>query len=1355
MAVQIKFDEQNNVIQPAFLLANRRGDIYDSIPYSKLHISDNLTDSFELVFFANKYRDGVKYRMWEQLQDFKLAYCSEWDVWFQLSVKTMEENETQKYISAKALGESELSQIMLYDVEINTETDILREDYIPSILFDEKNPKASILHRIMEKAPHYTIKHVDASIAKLQRTFAINAKSIHQTFQEIAKEVNCIFIINSGMGENGRPAREVSVYDLESYCPKCEKRGEFLDACPQCGNTNIKMGYGEDTHIFVSKDNLAENIEYAADVDSVKNCFKLEAGDDLMTAAIVSCNPNGSSYIWYFSEQTKQDMSKELSDAINAYDQKYAYYQNDFVYKPDAAMRTAYNALINKYKTYRSELETIPESIVGYAALMNAYYDTIDMNLFLHDELMPSVEMQDTTAAKQAALLDSTALSPVAVTNLATCSESTAKSAVLAMAKTVIDPRYRVKVVTSSYSNNVWSGSFSVTNYSDEEDAAESATIRVSVNDDYVTYIKQKLTKSVTGGADNPTDISGLFALEIDAFKAELKKYSLTRLQSYADTCQGCMDILIEQGIADDQTWVEAQENLYNDIYAPYYNKLKALEAEIKVRETEIETVVGKYDSDGFLVSHGLQTMIQDQNNQIHDALNFEKCLGTDLWLEFIAYRREDTYSNPNFISDGLTNREIFTFAREFFEVAQKEIFKSATMQHSVSSTLKNLLAMKEFKPIVKYFKVGNWLRLCVDEKLFRLRLLSYDIDFENLKTLPVVFSDVTRTIGGTTDSQSMLEQAASMATSYDSIKRQANQGTRAKRTLDGWVDDSLALTQVKIVNSADNQNISWDKHGFLCREHLPITDSYDDKQLKIINRGMYLTDDNWKTSRTGVGDFEYYDPADGQMKETYGVIADTLVGNLILSKKVGIYNMNNSIVLDENGVVITTNGENVPGTQKVFTIRKKNADANGVETLENLMYVDNNGNLHFKGTLHGTTGEFTGSVHATELYIADMIEARDNTVTIKAACALNLSGGDITMNGSKAINIASTGGLNITGSDVVIKGKNLSLLTESSRKGTIVLGSSANTLTSDGILSLASGNILLDGKNNTVTVGNGNGTVNIGTSGAGIINIGTNGTSTINLATYQVKSSTNNATFSASYATGTETGASEDLSFTYTGVDTDNVQGSTTLDVTVHYTSVSTSSASIPSITNGKLLQIVYPASGSTYGCGLNIYSSSDGGKTILTPSVSEGHLLGWGVISGNQIAATNVSADTIYADAMYLGNSAVANQKWTIDTIHHILNDNDVIASIKWTADKAYNKAYNHTHSFSQITTGGSGGSSGRVSTITLPIVTSFTQASGDPKDDIGFVAPTTEYTLLYSTIGVEVPWNVPMGEEEIWSW
>ena len=1107
------------------------------------------------------------------------------------------------------------------------------------------------------------------------------------------------------------------------------------------------MGYGEDTTIFISKDNLAENIEYAADVDSVKNCFKLEAGDDLMTAAIVSCNPNGSSYIWCFSEQTKEDMSKELAEAIDAYDNLYTFYQNDFVYQPDSAVLSAYNALIAKYKPYRDELEAISSSITGYASLMNAYYDTIDMYLFLHDELMPLVETQETTAAKQAALLDSTALSPVAVTNLETCSESTAKNAVMAMAKTVIDPRYRVKVNTSSYNNHVWSGSFDITNYSDEEDTATSVVIQVSINDDYVTYIKQRLNKSIVCSTDNPTDISGLFALDLADFQTQLKKYSLKMLQSYADACQGCMDILIEQGIADDQTWAEAQENLYNDIYAPYYNKIKALEAEIKVRETEIETVIGKYDSDAFLVSHGLQTLIQEQNDQIHDTLNFEKSIGAELWKEFVAYRREDTYSNPNFISDGLSNREIFTLAREFFEVAQKEIFKSATMQHSISATLKNLLAIKEFAPIVKYFKVGNWLRIKVDGKLFRLRLLSYDIDFNNLKTLPVIFSDVTRTIGGTTDSQNMLEQAASMATSYDSIKRQANQGTRAKRTLDGWVDDSLALTQLKIVNSADNQNISWDKHGFLCREHLPITDSYDDKQLKIINRGMYLTDDNWKTSRTGVGDFEYYDPEDGQMKETYGVIADTLVGNLILSKKVGIYNTNNSIILDENGVVITTNGENVSGTQKVFTIRKKNADANGVETLEDLMYVDNNGNLHFKGTLHGTTGEFTGSVHATELYIADMIEARDNTVIIKATCSLNLSGGDITLNGSKAINIASTGGLNITGSDVVVKGKNLSLLTDNSSKGTILLGSEDNVLTSDGVLSLAGGNILLNGKDNTVTVGNGNGIVNIGTSGNGTINIGTNGLSTINLATYQVKSSTENATYSSEYATGSSAdNGEENISIEYTKTDeTTGIESKTSFAVNVKYTKTDVQTVSNPSIVDGKLLQLVYSD------CGLNMYSNSDGTETIVAPSVSKGHLLGWNVISAANIGATNLSASTLCAKHIYINGIAAADQKWTIGVVADMLKNNEVIPSIKATAEKALRIAKNHTHDIGDISSGGgssSGGGLGNVSTITLPIVTSFTQASGE-------TAQTVNYTLLYSSISGIKGWTEKMDTTVKFDW
>ena len=44
-----------------------------------------------------------------------------------------------------------------------------------------------------------------------------------------------------------------------------------------------------------------------------------------------------------------------------------------------------------------------------------------------------------------------------------------------------------------------------------------------------------------------------------------------------------------------------------------------------------------------------------------------------DLWLEFVSYRREDTYENSNYISDGLDNAELFENALKFFENFDKE----------------------------------------------------------------------------------------------------------------------------------------------------------------------------------------------------------------------------------------------------------------------------------------------------------------------------------------------------------------------------------------------------------------------------------------------------------------------------------------------------------------------------------------------------------------------------------------------------------------------------------------------------------------------------------------------------------
>lgn len=894
----------------------------------------------------------VDNKFWNNIKDFKLMYCREYNMWFEIYVEIDESNHLVKNVTAKSLGEAELSQINLYGIEINTETDISRDDYKVTVLFDESDPEASLLNRIMEKAPHYTISHVDQSIAHIQRTFSFDAITIYDAFQEIAQEINCLFIISVSTDDDGNICREIKVYDLESYCLECGKRDEFSDVCPDCESENILTGYGKDTTIFVSTENLASDIQYSTNVDSVKNCFKLVAGDDLMTATLVNCNPNGSGYIWYVSDETKEDMSDELVSVLSEYDDKYGYYQKEHAVSISTDLLTQYNEMVEKYSEYSDTIETIPESIIGYPKLMNAYYNTIDMYLFLNSELMPSVSMQDTTAVKEAVKLTAPALSPVAVLDLDKVTSTTANSAVLAMAKTIVDSRYQVKIKDSLFDGTVWSGNFTVTNYSDEEDTATSARITVAISDDYESYVKQKLEKSLNSASDESTDVVAIFSLDSTEFIAQIKKYCLSRLELFHDVCQACLDILIEQGIADKDTWANEDPDLYSSLYVPYYSKLSYLSDEIKVREAEIAIITGTYDRDGELVTDGVQTVLEEERDTIQDILDFEKFLGEDLWLEFVAYRREDTYQNDNYISDGLNNAELFERALEFIETAKKDIYKSATLQHSITATLKNLLVMKEFSAITDYFEVGNWIRVRVDDNVYKLRIVDFEIDYDNLDNISIVFSDVKSGADGVSDAESIMNQASSMATSYGAVSRQASQGSKTKQNLDGWVTKGLALTKMKIVDSADNQNITFDSHGLLCKEYLPITDTYSDKQLKLINRGIYLTDDNWLTSRAGIGDFTFYNPETGKMEETYGVIADTLVGNLILSEKVGIYNTKNSITLDENGVVITSDNTGDALNQTSFTIQKKSLDEDGNEYLTSIMYIDSEGNLVLNGTI-------------------------------------------------------------------------------------------------------------------------------------------------------------------------------------------------------------------------------------------------------------------------------------------------------------------------------------------------------------------------------------------------------------------
>lgn len=980
MSIKINFDSARQPEKPTIVLAKRNGDKLGLLDAQSIQVSDSLNDASELSFNIYKELNGVECPIWNQITNFKLVYVVEFNMWYEISVELDESTEgTYKTVTCIQLGHAELSQINLYNIQINTESDILRDEYeIPTVLYYPERPEASLLHRILEKAPHYRIAHVDSTIAKIQRVFEFDDTSIYDAFQDIAEEINCLFVLDSKSDADGNIDRTISVYDLESNCKKCGYRGEFVDMCPKCKSTDIDDGYGEDTGIFVAADEIADSLQLSTDIDNIKNCFKLEGGDDMMTATIRNCNPNGSDYIWYISDAMKADMSSELVSKLGEYDKKYAEYYNNKNYRHllDTSSINKYNDIVERYRPYLGKVKNdkgeetdndkadeykIPNEIIGYKSVMNIYYNVIDLVLFLRSSMMPTAKLADTDAKKEAAKLTAANISPVAAQSIANMSVFTADNVVLSMAKVIVDSRYQVKVNTGSTiraASKTWRGNFTVTNYSDDEDTATSDTIEVVINDDYETFVKQKIEKALSRGDDKDMSIGGLFKLELPEFKLELKKYALNRLVSFNDACQSAIDILVEQGIADKNTWGNNTEgkNLYDHLYVPYKQKLDAIQAEMDIRSNDIDAIAGAYDENDSVTKKGLQNYIEDLVKDVQDELNFENYLGKDLWLEFCSFRRDDKYSNDNYVSDGLSNAELISKANEFIETANKEIYKSNELQTSVSADLYNLLVVEKFLPIVNEFEVGNWIRVMIDGVVYKIRLINYEIDYDDLSSLPVEFADEVRASSSIRSVQDVIEQASSMATSYNSVKRQAKQGEQGNSVINSWFSNGLDTTNTKIIGGSDGQAQTWDDHGMLFRKFDVGTGNYEPTQMKIINSTLAITTDNWETTKTAVGEYYFFDPQTGEMKKGYGVNAETIVGKLLIGENLVLSNEGSNLEFGDNGLSVWNDRNEVeinPNSNSIFNIMNSG---------KSIMSINDKGELVIVGNITALNGSQIGS---------------------------------------------------------------------------------------------------------------------------------------------------------------------------------------------------------------------------------------------------------------------------------------------------------------------------------------------------------------------------------------------------------
>lgn len=956
----IEIGADGQPIEPTLVLSSRGGNKIGAIQNVRsTNITHPLSDVAELSFDVYKVVDGVEYKDWNKIKDFRLIQIPYNNTWFEAKVTLDEEDDIVKHVTCVHANEAELGQLNLYEVEINTDADIERDDYEETFFYNEDNPKASLLHRVLsDKAPHYQIYHVDDSLKGLWRQFSFNGISIQDALNQIAEEVGCLFVYGEWSQNDGKYHRTISAYDLEDYCNECGKRGNYSEhVCTNCGSTNITYGYGEDTGIFISRENLATSINYESNTDNLKNCFRLVAGDDVMTAAIKSCNPSMSQYIWYFSDDMLDDMSDELRQKVTEYQQLVGDYQTTRNMSVARTHVDNYNSLVRKYSAYSDELYEIEYPIVGTSKLTEAYYDGVNLYGFIKSELMPTSEKVDsTTAFEQLEILQSDGnLDEVGISSVSgTIPYTSANSAIQSYAKVFIDTsRYKITVFTHDITGTQWSGEITIQSYTDDEDKATDDFVITlfdsTSNDKYVEWLNQSVQKAMANREVTDLSVVKLFNSDetLQSFKTRIQGYSLDYLSIMDSMATSAITILTEQGVANEDS---VNTDIYTQLYKPYLDKSRAIQAEIAVKERELSYLQRPTDDEGNTDPRypelGLLDVIVIVQNDLSKLLDMHTYLGDELWTELSFYRREDEYQNSNYISDGLTDGEIIEQAQRFIESANKEIIKASTLQHTISAPLIDFLIMPEFIKLQRKFKTGNWIHLEVDGNVYKLRLTNWTIDFDSIEDLDVEFSDVIRVGGSISDIASILSKSRSMATTYDYTAKQAIKGKDANETIKIYKDYGIDFRKIKAITSKGNTNIVYDDDGILLKR-VDGTDTLPE-QARIYNNGIYITKDAWETVSTGLGHYSYVDPETGQTVETYGIIADTVIGKLILGENLKIYSQSGKFEMGDGGLKITAkDGEN---NTDLFVIQKEKEDEQGRKYVEKYIYVDSDGEVKIAG---------------------------------------------------------------------------------------------------------------------------------------------------------------------------------------------------------------------------------------------------------------------------------------------------------------------------------------------------------------------------------------------------------------------
>ena len=736
--------------------------------------------------------------------------------------KKITANSLEYTLSTKYLEDFYVNTGAVDSIEVIYAED--EEHIVPVTLYNPSNTKLSLLHLILEKNyGAWRIGHVDDSLQTLSRQFEIDRESIYDfIMNDICEKFNCYVVFNTientinfyaesltskfiGDGSTNvftisPPFAQIGTVSVDGYKTT---RWEYntstgsltLEDTPEAGS-HIEVVDGAltewETDVFVTFDNLSQEINVSYSVDDIKTVLSITYGED---GDIREANL-GLPYITDLSYFYTPDwMGQDLYDAYTTYLQKTNQYQSEYTNNSQEMLDIAghidfeENRLSLGYSVVQSvSADTVGTYYVRGGSAPNYYYTEVSL---------PSEYNANTTYYS----IDTANLNETKVSNLFTA--------------------------LKKYFNNEADWKDELNTLSSDFQFMETYTL------DYLSTELAKVTSNRTESAAVETTINN--------FLSEMwNEIGRTPLKSlYYEPYKKVQITNIEAG------WSQKDSANYG-YYYPVVLFLNSIEDAIAKRDSTIADYEEQYNT--------LQQRNTEISNELLMSNNFTEgqlirlsafLREDELQLNDIIETDQDSLADTFKIKqDAMESGRI-----ELQKLCQPQLKFSMSMANIYAlPEFEPIIDQFQLGNVIKVGLRSDYIK--------QSRLLQVDINFDQFSDFSCEFGELTNLRTQSDIHADLLKKAVQAGKSVATNSSYWTKGADKSNSIDLRLQEGLlnSIEALKAIDGT--QNAYMDKYGLHLEVVNPDTGEVGDKRVWMVNNQIVFTDDGFKTSKSVLGEF-------------------------------------------------------------------------------------------------------------------------------------------------------------------------------------------------------------------------------------------------------------------------------------------------------------------------------------------------------------------------------------------------------------------------------------------------------------------------------------------------------------------